>query len=65
MPPKVLELISQLKASGFEDRDDKGSHRNFTHPNVVKPITVSGKSGDDAKIYQIAAVKKAIEESQQ
>ncbi|MFC3646996.1 type II toxin-antitoxin system HicA family toxin [Planctobacterium marinum] len=65
MPPKVRELISQLEANGFQNRGGKGSHRNFTHPNVVKSITISGKAGDDAKIYQIKAVKKAIEESQQ
>ena len=63
MPPKVRELISQLKANGFIDRGGKGSHRNFTHPNINKPITISGKVSDDAKIYQIKAVKKAIEES--
>ncbi|GGD53796.1 type II toxin-antitoxin system HicA family toxin [Lacimicrobium alkaliphilum] len=65
MPPKVRELISKLKENGFEDRGGKGSHRNFTHPNVVRPITISGNPGDDAKIYQVKAVRKAIEESQQ
>ncbi len=44
------------------NRGGKGSHRNFTHENGVK-ITVSGKIGDDAKPYQVKAVKKAIDEA--
>jgi len=63
MPPKIRELISQLQSSGFENRGGKGkgSHRNFTHQKGSK-ITISGKAGDDAKPYQIKAVKKAVSE---
>jgi hypothetical protein len=32
------------------------------HPNVAKPVVVSGKAGDDAQHYQLKAVKRAIEE---
>jgi len=39
----------------------QGGHRNFKHLKGCK-ITVSGKIGDDAKPYQIKAVKKAIGE---
>jgi predicted RNA binding protein YcfA (HicA-like mRNA interferase family) len=63
VPRKIRELISDLKAAGFEDRGGKGSHRNFVHPDVSKPVTLSGKAGDDAKTYQERAVSKAIEES--
>ena len=63
MPRKIRELIADLKAAGFADRGGKGSHRNFVHPKVTKPVTVSGKPGDDAKSYQEKAVIKAIEES--
>ena len=65
MPPKIRELISQLQRAGFSDRGGKGSHHNFTHPRVTRPITISGRPGDDAKQYQIKAVQSAIEESQQ
>jgi predicted RNA binding protein YcfA (HicA-like mRNA interferase family) len=61
MPPKIRALISQLQSIGFENRGGKGSHRNFTHESGIK-ITVSGKTGDDAKPYQIKAVKKVIDE---
>lgn len=63
MPPKIRELISRLKKAGFMDRGGKGSHRNFTHPNCPKPLTLSGSPGDDAKPYQERAVQTAIEES--
>ncbi len=63
MPRKIRELIADLEAAGFQNRGGKCSHRNFVHPKVVKPITLSGKAGDDAKKYQERAVSKAIEES--
>jgi len=64
MPPKVRDLVVELQRAGFVDRGGKGSHRNFVHPNVVKPITISGALGDDAKLYQVRAVQRAVEESQ-
>ena len=63
MPPKVRELIADLERAGFVDRGGKGSHRNFVHPKVTKLVTVSGAPGDDAKHYQVRAVKRAVEES--
>ena len=63
MPRKIRELIADLEAAGFKNRGGKGSHRNFIHPRVSKPVTISGKSGDDAKKYQERAIAKAIEES--
>ena len=63
MPPKIRELIAELEAAGFADRGGKGSHRNFVHPKVARPVTMSGGLGDDAKQYQVRAVQLAIEES--
>jgi predicted RNA binding protein YcfA (HicA-like mRNA interferase family) len=63
MPPKVRDLINRLKKAGFVDRGGKGSHRNFTHPNCSKPVTISCNPGDDAKPYQERQVLMAIEES--
>lgn len=63
MPPKVRELVAELQKAGFVDRGGKGSHRNFVHPKVSKPITISGAPGEDAKHYQVRAVKRAVEES--
>jgi predicted RNA binding protein YcfA (HicA-like mRNA interferase family) len=63
MPPKIRDLIAQLQRAGFVNRGGKGSHRNFVHPRVSRPVTISGSSGDDAKRYQVRAVEVAIEES--
>ncbi len=63
MPPKIRELITELTKAGFMDRGGKGSHRNFVHPRVTKPVTLLGKPGDDAKQYQLRAVRSAIEET--
>jgi predicted RNA binding protein YcfA (HicA-like mRNA interferase family) len=51
MPPKVRELIAELERAGFVNRGGKGSHRNFVHPKVSKPIAIAGKPSDDAKEY--------------
>ena len=63
MPRKIRELIRDLERSGFVNHGGKGDHRNFVHPNVSKPVTISGKVGDDAREYQELAVKRAIEEA--
>ncbi len=60
MPRKVRQLIADLEQrAGFMDRGGKGSHRNFVHPKGHR-ITVSGKSGDDAKHYQERDVKRVL-----
>jgi len=63
MPPKIKQLIKELERAGFVNRGSKGSHLNFVHLKVAKPVTISGKVGDDALHYQERDVKKAIEES--
>ena len=62
MPPKIRELIADLENAGFVNRSGKGSHRNFVHLNVRMPVTISGNLGDDAKHYQIRAVRLALKE---
>jgi predicted RNA binding protein YcfA (HicA-like mRNA interferase family) len=64
MPRKILELIRDLERAGFVNRGGKGDHRNFAHPNVARPVVLSGKPGADAKEYQEKAVRRAIRESQ-
>ncbi|MBI1727292.1 MAG: type II toxin-antitoxin system HicA family toxin [Candidatus Rokubacteria bacterium] len=63
MPPKIRELVAELESAGFVDRGGKGSHRDFVHPKVGEPVTISGSPGDDANHYQVRAVRLAIEES--
>ncbi len=61
MPKKIRELIKELKQAGFINRGGKGSHKNFRHPSGVL-LTLSGKTGDDAKPYQEKMVKQKIKE---
>jgi predicted RNA binding protein YcfA (HicA-like mRNA interferase family) len=63
VPPKIRQIIADLERVGFVNRGGKGSHRNFVHPRVSKPVTISGTPGDEAKRYQVRAVQLAIEES--
>jgi predicted RNA binding protein YcfA (HicA-like mRNA interferase family) len=65
VPPKARELIRDLLKAGFVDRGGKGSHRNFLHPKLQRPVVISGNPGDDALAYQVRTVRKAIEESRQ
>ena len=62
MPRKIKQLIKELEKAGFVNRGGKGSHRNFVHPDLTTPITISGKLNDDAKQYQEKAIRAAIEE---
>ena len=62
LAPTIREIMTMLEQAGFVDRGGKGIH---LHPRVTKPITVSGKHGDDAQRYVVKAVQKAIDESQQ
>ncbi len=63
MPRKVRELVQDLTAAGFaEISGGKGSHRKFTHPRYPGAVTLSGRSGSDAKAYQEQQVRRAIEE---
>ena len=63
MPRKIRELIRDLQAAGFVDRGGKGDHRNYVHPAVGRPVTLSGGLGEDAKHYQERAVRLAIMEA--
>ena len=63
MARKVRELISDLERAGFVNRGGRGSHRNFVHPEVTRPVTISGNPGDDALHYQEKAVELAVKES--
>jgi predicted RNA binding protein YcfA (HicA-like mRNA interferase family) len=64
VPPKIRELIAELERAGFVNRGGKGDHRNFVHPDRKRPLTISGGLGEDAKPYQVADVRRAIEELQ-
>ncbi|MDP6042746.1 MAG: type II toxin-antitoxin system HicA family toxin [Candidatus Latescibacteria bacterium] len=66
MPRKIRQLIQNLKRAGFYEISGggKGAHRKYTHSQYHGTVTLSGKSGDDAKPYQERQVKDAIQEIQ-
>ena len=66
MPRRIRELVKDLQGAGFDlvAGAGKGSHRKFVHREFPGAVTLSGKSGDDAKSYQEKQVKRAIEEVQ-
>jgi len=47
-----IRWARDLERAGFINRGGKGSHRNFVHPKVLKPVTISGNPGDNAHDYQ-------------
>lgn len=59
MPPKIKELISQLKSAGFSNHEGNGRDRKFRHRSGVN-IIISGETGADAKHYQIHEVNGAV-----
>ena len=63
MPPKVRELESRLRKSGFQRLEGKGSHRKWFHPKGIH-LVISGKSGADAKPYQEKQVEEAIKKAE-
>lgn len=60
MPRKIRELIADLKRAGFALDRQKGSHRQFKHPELPGVVTVSGNEGDDAQRYQQRQVDEAV-----
>lgn len=47
MPPKVREVPGRLKADGWVQVSQKGSHRQFKHLSKPGRVTVNGHPGDD------------------
>jgi predicted RNA binding protein YcfA (HicA-like mRNA interferase family) len=59
MPRKIRQLIADLEMAGFTNMGGKGSHRNFKKEGYPS-VTISGKLGADAKLYQEREIQKAI-----
>ena len=64
MPRKIRQLLADLRSAGFQLDRQKGSHRQFKHPNAPNLITLAGAEGDDAKRYQERQVAGAIAKTQ-
>jgi predicted RNA binding protein YcfA (HicA-like mRNA interferase family) len=62
MPKKIRELKSMLSKAGFKEISGKGSHTKWFHRLFLGRITLSGKDGNDAKLYQEKEVNNAIKQ---
>ncbi len=62
MPKKIRELKQLLRRAGFKELLGKGSHTNWVHQLYTGKITIAGKDGADAKLYQEKEVQQALNE---
>ncbi len=61
MPLKIRELKAMLLKAGLRPLPTgKGSHRQYGHPSLLRPVTISGHDNDDARRYQEREVRQAI-----
>ncbi len=44
---KVREIIKQIEADGWRQVAQRGSHRQYKHPEKKGRVTVPGHPGDD------------------
>jgi predicted RNA binding protein YcfA (HicA-like mRNA interferase family) len=44
---KVSEVLRMLQADGWQQVDQRGSHRQFEHATKAGRVTVPGKLSDD------------------
>jgi predicted RNA binding protein YcfA (HicA-like mRNA interferase family) len=64
MAKKVREVIEILEANGWRQVRERGSHRQFKHPDLPPVVTVTGKRGDTMRPGTLANIrrKSGIEE---
>ncbi|MDR7068390.1 putative RNA binding protein YcfA (HicA-like mRNA interferase family) [Pseudoxanthomonas japonensis] len=58
MPPKIRDVLQQLKEAGWHQVGQTGSHRQFKHPRLSGRVTVAGKPGDDVAPGTLASILK-------
>jgi predicted RNA binding protein YcfA (HicA-like mRNA interferase family) len=61
---KVHEAIAILEANGWRQVRERGSHRQFKHPDMAPVVTVTGKRSDTMRPGTLANIrrKSGIEE---
>jgi predicted RNA binding protein YcfA (HicA-like mRNA interferase family) len=58
MARKVHEVISTVEAHGWQQVRERGSHRQFRHPDRPAVITVSGKRSSTMPVGQLASIRR-------
>ncbi len=57
MPPKIRDVLQQLKDAGWQQVGQSSSHRQFKHPTLPGRVTV-GKPGDDVAPGTLGSILK-------
>ncbi len=55
---KVHEVVSVLEAHGWRQSRERGSHRQFRHPDMPRVVTVAGKRSDTMPVGQLASIRR-------
>jgi predicted RNA binding protein YcfA (HicA-like mRNA interferase family) len=58
MAKKVREVIAILEARGWAQVRQRGSHRQFRHPNSEVVVTVAGKRSSTMQVGQLADIRR-------
>jgi predicted RNA binding protein YcfA (HicA-like mRNA interferase family) len=58
MAKKVREVVAILEAHGWTQVRQRGSHRQFKHPEFLPTITVAGKRSDTMPAGVLATVRR-------
>jgi predicted RNA binding protein YcfA (HicA-like mRNA interferase family) len=53
---KVREVVRMLMADGWSLDRQRGSHRQFRHPDKPGTVTIAGKPGEDLKAGTLASI---------
>jgi len=57
MSMKVRDVIKRLQREGWSLKATKGSHRQFTHPEISGKVTVAGKPNSELKRGTLNGIK--------
>ena len=55
---KTSEIISRLKADGWDLARQRGSHRQFKHPTKKGTVTINGKMSETQSQFMINSISK-------
>jgi predicted RNA binding protein YcfA (HicA-like mRNA interferase family) len=55
---KVREAIAILEAHGWRQTRQRGSHRQFDHPNHQQIVTVTGNRNATISVGQLADIRR-------
>jgi predicted RNA binding protein YcfA (HicA-like mRNA interferase family) len=58
MAKKVREAIAILESHGWTQTRQRGSHRQFRHPESKSVVTVAGKRSDTMRVGTLAKIRR-------